>query len=615
MGRKRKSTQLKCDRMRQKRSNISVVPTSVDNTTVPVSANTVHVDATNDSPPAPAEKVVERRRETLSKLPTPSKDSGEVSDEYLIMSKSKLNQLIQKCSCSSCGGKLYINFENINGFATDIKLCCCNCPVSHTTTSSPRLDGKKNAPFDINRRMAVAVSKIGKGHAAMQMFAGFLNMNSLSSRSFTQHVKQLKFASQKTVQTDLEKVRILVKKAYVDVPADEPIDISVSFDATWQKRGHTSNFSAGCVIDMLTGYVLDYEVLSKVCEFCNVMGNNMGWDSPEFLIWNEGHAPYCDANYKGSSGGMEVEIATILWKRSVDYGLRYTTLLADGDAKTFSHLKLLNIYGDGVTLEKEECINHVGKRMYTALDKLVSTEKKQGITLGGKKYGQLTQPKIKRITKYYRNAIKYNTTLDAMKTSIYAILCHCGSTDKKHNHKKCPQGEKSWCFFNKALAQGKKPISHKKGLSTALTPHIIEKMMPTFQRLASDNLLKRCTKGKTQNANESIHQMIWAKCPKTIKASKQRVDMAASDAVMEFNRGLAASVSQMQKDVKLRQGVVTLKLARRKDKIRFRKSDNSKKVAYQLYRRKVLLAKMCLEEKYKKTEGIAYAAGGGFDSD
>ncbi|KAG8181149.1 hypothetical protein JTE90_024445 [Oedothorax gibbosus] len=72
------------------------------------------------------------------------------------------------------------------------------------------------------------------------------------------------------------------------------------------------------------------------------------------------------------------------------------------------------------------------------------------------------------------------------------------------------------------------------------------------------------------------------------KTSKRRVDMAVADAVMEFNRGLAASVSQIQKDVNLRQGDITLKLARRKDKRRYRKSSCAAKASYQRYRRKVL---------------------------
>ncbi|GFX55032.1 uncharacterized protein TNCV_2305551 [Trichonephila clavipes] len=75
---------------------------------------------------------------------------------------------------------------------------------------------------------------------------------------------------------------------------DEIIDVSVSYDGTWQKRGHTSNLGLGIIIDILSGLVLDFEVLSKYCHNCVVAGRDMGVDSAEFHIWQKGHADECD---------------------------------------------------------------------------------------------------------------------------------------------------------------------------------------------------------------------------------------------------------------------------------------------------------------------------------
>ena len=69
----------------------------------------------------------------------------------------------------------------------------------------------------------------------------------------------------------------------------------------------------------------------------------------------------CNRNYSGSSGGMEATAAEIFWNRSVIHDFRYTTLFSEGDAKTFSHLCSLNVYGQDVSLVKEECVNHVAK--------------------------------------------------------------------------------------------------------------------------------------------------------------------------------------------------------------------------------------------------------------
>ncbi|KAG8171801.1 hypothetical protein JTE90_015742, partial [Oedothorax gibbosus] len=72
MGRKRKSSTLKSNQMREKRAKTVEVSVCLDGSEVITSPT--------------GKKVVERRRETLSKLPTPSKDSTiETSDEFFII--------------------------------------------------------------------------------------------------------------------------------------------------------------------------------------------------------------------------------------------------------------------------------------------------------------------------------------------------------------------------------------------------------------------------------------------------------------------------------------------------------------------------------------------------
>ena len=55
---------------------------------------------------------------------------------------------------------------------------------------------------------------------------------------------------------------------------------------------------------------------------------------------------------------------------------RYVTVLSDGDAKTYNHLVDLNIYGDNCPVTKEECVNHVRKRLGTALRKVAGEGRK-----------------------------------------------------------------------------------------------------------------------------------------------------------------------------------------------------------------------------------------------
>ena len=63
-----------------------------------------------------------------------------------------------------------------------------------------------------------------------------------------------------------------MRRAYHDADqslGDSPvIDLTVSFDGSWMKRGHQSLYGIGGVIDVVTGLVIDTVVLSLYCQRC-----------------------------------------------------------------------------------------------------------------------------------------------------------------------------------------------------------------------------------------------------------------------------------------------------------------------------------------------------------
>ncbi|GFY13877.1 uncharacterized protein TNCV_986491 [Trichonephila clavipes] len=108
------------------------------------------------------------------------------------------------------------------------------------------------------------------------------------------------------------------------------------------------------------------------------------------------------------------------------------------------------------------------------------------VTLGGRKQGSLTDKNITKLQNYYRKAKDNVPDTDKVKTTIYASLMHCSSTDKKPMH-------------------------------------------------ASDTILERCVAGKTQNSNESLHSCIWRKCPKEVFVSKRKLEIAVTDSIEKHN--------------------------------------------------------------------------------
>lgn len=191
--------------------------------------------------------------------------------------------------------------------------------------------------------------------------------------------------------------------------------------------------------------------------------------------------------------------------------------------------------------------------------------------------------------------------LEDMKTVVYATLYHSISADENPQHRKCPSGLESWCFFQRAMADGKKLGSHRDNIGTHLKKEYLPKIIPVYQRLASNALLGRCLMYQTQNANESLHSFIWRHSPKDSYGSKRRVDIAVGEAICKFN-----SSSVRAAGLSLEQNTVELGIRRDRNHVMKSKLRATK---YQHYRQAITVAKLRLLEACKLKEGTTYQAG------
>lgn len=153
---------------------------------------------------------------------------------------------------------------------------------------------------------------------------------------------------------------------------EDSTDIAVAFDGTWQKRGHSSINGVMTVTSFDSGKVLDFECLSKFCNKC--IRKPLSTD--EQLLKEHKESGASQANYSGSSGGMEAAGALKLCNRSKDkLNLRYTRYLGDGDSKGFANVLENNPYGVDVNITKLECVGHVQKRLGSRLKRMKRQEK------------------------------------------------------------------------------------------------------------------------------------------------------------------------------------------------------------------------------------------------
>ena len=118
--------------------------------------------------------------------------------------------------------------------------------------------------------------------------------------------------------------------------------------------------------------------------------------------------------------------------------------------------------------------------------------------------GRHTKKGIDKLQNYYGMAIRSNVgDLRGMMMPVQATLHHMTSTDDRLVHHMCPEGENSWCSYNKAKS-GNKLDEYKHGFDP-IPQAIVQLLKPIYNRLGSRLLLSLCLLGHTQNANESLH--------------------------------------------------------------------------------------------------------------
>ena len=115
---------------------------------------------------------------------------------------------------------------------------------------------------------------------------------------------------------------------------------------------------------------------------------------------------------------------------------------------------------------------------------------------------------------------------------------HVKYVDIKYMGFRCPSGDSSWCLIRLAEAAGEEPGPHKENVRNGISYEVVQAMVPVYKGMSDPNLLKRLSKGKTQNNNECLHSVVWGRCPKTVFVSVHKVGGAfAAAAVGSFNAG------------------------------------------------------------------------------
>ena len=186
--------------------------------------------------------------------------------------------------------------------ASKFTLTCRKCKhkeQSHTSNIN-------RGAMDVNRRMVLAMRLIGCGLEPLKHFCCTMNMpGSLSESSSSGHVTILRRCA-KEDEKSMTKAVDDTRHLYEANP-DGTVDIGVSGDGTWRKRGYSSFHCVGTRISIFSGKVVDISVKSSYCRACTMCQKKK--KALQNIMSASKHMQF-HKYYSGSSGGMEVSSMT-----------------------------------------------------------------------------------------------------------------------------------------------------------------------------------------------------------------------------------------------------------------------------------------------------------------
>ncbi|XP_064119169.1 uncharacterized protein LOC135224248 [Macrobrachium nipponense] len=216
------------------------------------------------------------------------------------------------------------------------------------------------------------------GFAGLKRLQGTLGIKPMGNSKYSRHLRYLYDKMDTYFQMKQEKIFENIRtyyRKYMGIVPDENgiLNIDVSYDGTWMKRGHVSNV-----------------VMNKVCKACAAKTTELKEMkiTEDFNVWRTLHDEDCNINYEGTSEGMETEGAIRMFSRLQDLGFHYATFVGDGDSSAYNSVLAMN-GGNGpyenLKVAKIECINHIKKRMTNRTKRLREDEKEERVTRTGKR--------------------------------------------------------------------------------------------------------------------------------------------------------------------------------------------------------------------------------------
>lgn len=256
--------------------------------------------------------------------------------------------------------------ETKRGLVSKFHFTCTSCCRKSHIDSCP----KSNDQANNNEAAVTGIISVGLGYYHLEELLAHLNVPCMSYQTFYNVEKSLQkdwwtLAKKLEEEALTEEIRLAHQNKEVDSAGNALIAVKV--DGSWQKRSYGNNFSslAGCaaIVGARTHKIVYCDVKNKYCHTCKIAASKSSLPKQHD----------CNANWSGSSTGMENAIVVEGFKYCADKVARFHKFIGDDDSSTYKTLRDLRLYQNPIVyIDKYECCNHVVKnfvKAFLALEK------------------------------------------------------------------------------------------------------------------------------------------------------------------------------------------------------------------------------------------------------
>ena len=301
-----------------------------------------------------------------------------------IVNLSIISHVFSLLSCvdKTCKGKLHLYEQPLEDGLQKFLLIKCN--YCHSVVASLPIGVnaencvnnkaiRQRGQIDLNLRSLLAVHTTSQSWEDFRLTCSLLDLKVPAREISKRHLKNFVGSTTRVVAKSM---KISANQVHSSSPETSLLpenlrSCTVSFDASWHRRGHFSNQGFAAAIDSEYGKVLYHQLYDRVCYPCSKWPEERKENNPEDYeeFWST-HKLLCTANFSGSSQSMESAAAVEIWKRSISsHSLIYDTYIGDGDSSSYKNLVKSDPYNGLTTVRKEECLGHVQNRVKKNLRK------------------------------------------------------------------------------------------------------------------------------------------------------------------------------------------------------------------------------------------------------